>query len=305
MDSPLARVISAMLCGYLIILLLLAARGWISREYPRRPDNPSDTARIQNPADHKNAIAALDRFSRLAAPEKAALKNSLSSHLISIGQWLTGIGQSDWEIICLGELHEEITRDFLADKILPDLGTDVLMLEATPGKLKGLMRRLNAGRDYFPLLGADIMNVLRAAERGNPQIRIQGIEETDDQQSRGGSNSRDRSIAGNFWSRYRPGRRHIILFGALHCTNEPNWLFHNLCSRAPPSLEAQMLNVQVLGEHQSGPLEAFSYFLDGIGVEKSDFVIPDTASLDPHIYEWFQPLARQTLHKYRTLVVFR
>jgi hypothetical protein len=305
MDSPLARVILALLGGYLLILLVLTARDWISVEYPMRPDNPPVTTRINHPADHKYAVDALDRLSRLAAPEKAALIDGLASQLISVEQWLTDIGQTDWEIICLGELHEENTRHFLAEKIFPVVGTDALMLETTPETLKGLVRRMDTGRDYFPLLDADIMNVLRAAAHRNPGLRIQGIEETDDQTGDKHSNSRDRSIAQNFWDRYRPGQRHVILFGALHCTNEPNWLFHNLYSHATSSLEERMLNVQVLGEQQSGPVEAFVYFLDEIGVEKGDFVIPDTRALPSRIYQWFPLLDRQTLQKYTSLIVFR
>jgi hypothetical protein len=66
-----------------------------------------------------------------------------------------------------------------------------------------------------------------------------------------------------------------------------------------------MLNVRVLGEHQNGPLEAFVYFLDEIGIEKKTFVIPNTKSLHPRIYALFQLLNSQTLEKYRSLIVFR
>jgi hypothetical protein len=95
------------------------------------------------------------------------------------------------------------------------------------------------------------------------------------------------------------------LFGALHCTNEPNWLFKNLFNQASLSLREHMLNLQVLGEHQNGSVEAFVYFLDEIGIEKKTFVIPSTNSLHPRIYELFQMLTQQTLKKYRSLVVFR
>ena len=66
-----------------------------------------------------------------------------------------------------------------------------------------------------------------------------------------------------------------------------------------------MLNAQVLEEHQNGPVEAFVYFLDEIGIERTDFVIPNTSTLPARIYEWFQLLNRQILEKYRTLIVFR
>jgi hypothetical protein len=151
------------------------------------------------------------------------------------------------------------------------------------------------------------MNVLRTVRARNPNVQIFGIEETDGQQKEQNSHSgsRDQSIAQNFWSRYRPGRRHLILFGALHCTNEPNWLFKRLYDQAPLPLENRMVNAQVLEEHQTGPVEAFVFFLDEIGIEKTGFVIPDTRALHACIYDWFPSLNRQALQKYRSLIVFR
>jgi hypothetical protein len=307
MDSPLARVILPLFGGYLIILLFLSVYDWIVEEYPRRPTKPPSSERIHQPFYHEEAVKVLQQFSRLPKSEKAAIRENLEYSLISMEQWLTHLAQSDYQIICIGELHEESTRNFLAEEFFAKFSTDVLLLEVTPKDLKRLTKRMDAGRDYFPLLDADIMNILRTVKDRNPAIKIWGIEETDEQQKdkRGPSNSRDQSIAQNFWDRFQPGRRHIILFGALHCTNELNWLFKHLYNHASLSLKEQMLNVQILGEHQNGPLEAFVYFLDEIGIEKKNFVIPDTSALHPHIYELFQLLKLQTLGKYCSLIVFR
>ena len=307
MDSPLARVILASLGGYLIILLFLSVYDWIVEEYPRRPTKPTSSERIQHPIYHEVVAKALQRFSRLPKPEKAAIKQNLESNLISMEQWLTHLGQSDYQIMCMGELHEESTRNFLAEEFFAKFSTDVLLLEATAKDLKRLIKRMDAGRDYFPLLDADIMKILRSVKDRNPAIKILGIEETDQKQKgqHGRSISRDQSIADNFWDRFQPGKIHITLFGALHCTNDPNWLFKNLCNQASLPLKDRMLNVWVLGEHQNGPVEAFVYFLDEIGIERKHFVIPNTNSLHPRIYELFQMLNQQTLEKYRTLIVFR
>ena len=307
MDSPLARVILSLLGGYLIILLFLSVYDWIVEEYPRRPTKQLSSERIQRPFYPEEAAKILQRFSRLPKPEKDAIKENLESSLISMEQWLTHLDQSDYQIMCIGELHEESTRNFLVEEFFAKFSTDVLLLETTPKNLKRLIKRMDAGREYFPLLDADIMNILRTVKDRNPDVKIWGIEETDEQQKeqRGHSNSRDQSIAHNFWDRFQPGRRHIILFGALHCTNEPNWLFKNLCNQASLPLKEQILNVRVLGEHQNGPLEAFLYFLDEIGIQKKHFVIPNTNLLHPRIYELFQLLNRQTLEKYRSLIVFR
>jgi hypothetical protein len=303
MDSPLARVILAIFGVYLIILLFLSIYDWIVEEYPRRPTRSSSSERIQHPFYHEKVAIALQLFARLPEPEKTAIKNNLKSNLISMEQWLTQLAQSDYQIICMGELHEESTRNFLAEEFFSKFSTDVLLLEATPENLKRLIKRMDAGRDYFPLLNADIMKILRSVKDRNPNIKIGGIEETKEQQKN--SNSRDRSIAHNFWEIFQTGRLHVILFGAHHCTNEPNWLFKNLCNQASLHVKERMLNVRVLSEHQNGPVEAFVYFLDEIGIIKKHFVIPDTNSLHPRIYELFQMLNQETLEKYRSLIVFR
>ena len=307
MDSPLARVILAILGGYLIILLLLSVYDWISKEYPIRPNKPPRTERIQHPVHHEEAIKALQLFSQLPKPEQDAIKKNLELNLVSMEQWLTHLSQSDFQILCMGEFHEESTRTFLAEDFFTKVRADSLLLEVTPGKLKRLIERMEAGRDYFPLLDADIMRILRAVRSTNPAINIYGIEETDEQQKEQNVhfNSRDQSIAHNFWENFQPGKLNIILFGALHCTNESNWLFQNLRRQASLTLKDRMLNVQVLEEHQNGPLEAFVYFLDEIGVEKKIIVIPNTNSLHPRIYELFKLLKQQTLDKYRSVIVFR
>jgi len=196
MGSPLARVILATLGGYLIILLFLSVYDWIVEEYPRRPTKPPSSDRIQRALYYEKAAKALQRFSRLPKPEKAAIKENLESSLISMEQWLTHLDQSDYQIMCMGELHEESTRNFLSEEFFAKFNTDVLLLEATPKNLERLIKRMDAGRDYFPLLAADIMKILRTVKDRNPAIKIWGIEETDEQQRghHGYLNSRDQSI---------------------------------------------------------------------------------------------------------------
>lgn len=303
MNSPLARAGLAMFGGCIFVLLFLFIYDWIVAEYPRRPAELSNPERIQHPFNHEQAKKALQRFSRLPEPEQAAIKDSLKSDLISPEQWLAQLEKAGYQIICMGENHAESTRKFLAEEFFANFNADVLLLETTPENLQRLIGRMHDGRDYFPLLNADIMKILRAANGRNPTIDIRGIEEIKEQRKR--SNSRDRSIARNFWDRFQPGKLHIILIGALHCSNDPNWLFNTLLDQASLPLKEQMLNLRVLGEHQNGPVEAFIYFLDEIGIEKKHFVIPDTGSLHPRIYELFQMLNWQTLERYRSLVIFR
>ena len=136
MNSPLARVILTIFAGYLLILVFLFVYDWVKAEYPRRPARPPSSERIQHPFYHEEAAKALQRFSRLPESEKDAIKENLESSLISMEKWLTHLGQSDYQIMCMGELHEESTRNFLAEEFFAKFSTDVLLLETTPKNLK-------------------------------------------------------------------------------------------------------------------------------------------------------------------------
>jgi hypothetical protein len=285
----------------------MMVQDWIASEYPRPPDVLEQPAGIQHPFHHERALAALERFEQLPKAEKLAIRHRLGQALISMDQWLATLAQSDSGILCLGERHTEATRRFLAGAFFTRYRADVLMLEATPKKLTRLLSRMEAGRAYFPLLEADIMAVMRAARARNAAIEIVGIEETRDQEegraSRSGS--RDQALAHNFWQHYRPGKGHVVLFGALHCADEPHWLFGNLKAEAPEPLQARMRNARVVGEHQNGPVEAFVFFLDEIGLAPGSFAIADSGALPAHIATWFPLLKDRILDKFQVLIVFR
>ena len=86
MNSPLARVILALFGGYFIILLFLSVYDWIEEEYPRRPTKPPSSELIHYPFYHQEVANALKRFYRLPESEKAVIKKSLESSLISMEQ---------------------------------------------------------------------------------------------------------------------------------------------------------------------------------------------------------------------------
>ncbi len=115
MNSPMSRVILSVLVGYVLILLFLTGRDWYRAEYPRPPAEPAVEERIRYPRDHERAKEALERFRGLPRTERAAILRNLESRLVSVEQWLSRLEQSNVQILCLGEHHEESTRAFLAD----------------------------------------------------------------------------------------------------------------------------------------------------------------------------------------------
>jgi hypothetical protein len=309
MDSPLVRTILATLCGYLLIVFILFVRDWYREEFPKPPKEGSGPALTYHPSYRKQAHEPVSRLSQLPDSERRAILQGLKAGILPIDEWLSSFEQSECEILCLGEIHAESTRKFLSAAFFDRFRIDVLLLEATPGELSRVFHKMEAGRDYFPALGADILNILRAVRNRNPHTRIYGIEETEKQerenQKLGGS--RDLSMARNFWEHFQPGMRNVILIGGLHCTSEPGWLFWRLRATASTISEKRMRSVRVMGENQDGALAAFIYFLDKIGaaVPEGAFVMADTRSVPPRLRQWFPIVNRRSLQKFDAVIVFR
>ena len=296
-----------MLAWPVLLVAVLLYRDWHAARFPDRPPEPErPTARVQHPVFHPIALRALEGFRTLPAAERQAVRRNLERTLTGVDDWLRHLETADPRVLCLGELHRPATRRFLARQLLSRLPVDRLLLEATPSEMRLIHRLAGEGAAYVPLLGADVGEILEAVRTANPAVTIHGIEETSHQASlRGNRGARDRSIAVNFWRHYQPGQRHAVLYGALHCSERRHRLFGHLRAAAPPELRPHMVNVQILGEHQDGPLEAFVYFLDELGLAPGHLVLPDTGALHPYVYSWFALLDQQVLSQFETLVVFR
>jgi len=73
MDSPLARVILAVLSGYVIILLLMTAYEWIKAEYPQPPARVEDSGGIRHAFYHARAESAVKRYFQPAPSKREAI----------------------------------------------------------------------------------------------------------------------------------------------------------------------------------------------------------------------------------------
>lgn len=303
------RILFVVLAWPLIILTIIVSFDWVRNEFFTSVPDKHAAYRIKRPKYYSVGLNALQRFAELPESNQAVVKANLERNLISTEQWLAALQRSQYKVLCLGEDHEEATRQFLAEALFAELTFHVLLLEATSDEVARIVKRVDAGKPYVPLLDANIARVIRAARRKNPGVILEGIEETKRQRKQRKHTDRpglrDDSIVKNFWDKYRAGERHAILFGALHCTDRPNWLFGRVRTMAPGPVADKMLNIRVVGEHQDGLLEAFVFFLDEIGVARRNFVIADTRSLHPLIFRWFSLLEPQTLGRFHTLVVFR
>ncbi len=284
------------------------AQGWIS-------DFLSPTAeQISNQRQRVSALPShmgksiTARFVRMPIEEQNAIRSNLEQQLQSVDTWLESIARAKPQILCLGEEHEQSTRSFLTEKIFPRLDLDVLMLETTSAGLEVIDRAIQSKQSFVPLEGANIRPVIKAVREKNPDVTLVAIEETKPQRLRriklSNQGFRDDTLAVNFWKHYQKGKRHALIFGALHCGDNANWLYAQIRKQAPEHLRTGLLNVRVLGDYQNESLQAMVYFLKTISMTQEDFVVPDTALLHPEVKQWLALLV-PTLRDYQTLLVFR
>ena len=159
------------------------------------------------------------------------------------------------------------------------------------------------------LLGADMARLLRSALAANPALEIDGIEERPEQRSarRGGEHgSREGSIETNFRARYRPGRRHVVLYGAFHCSHRSGWLFQRLRRQPPPgALAGSLLNLRVAWSISNPRSRRSRTSSTRSASRRGDFVIADPEALPAEIADWFPFLSANELRAFGAVAVFR
>ncbi len=305
-----------MIRGTLIVasVLVLLGLAWAVADWARVNFVPSPKPR-ELPADafvrHAGyeglATRAMAAFDAMPESRRRAFIENLENNLGELDGELARLDDSRLSILCVGESHLGATRRFLAESVFPALAVDVLLLEIADDALLTMMSRIDSGEAEVPLLGVDIAAVVGAARRARPGVVIAGIDESASQKAQRvhrGYGSRDISIAGNLRSHLRRGKRHAVLFGALHCADQPNWMYRRIQLGEHRVSREEIRNVNIIGEHQDGTLEAFLAFIHAIGVERRQFMVADVAALDRLVFTWFPGLTR-SFQRFDSVIVFR
>ena len=295
-------------------VLVLLGLAWFTAEWawlnyvpaPTPVEVPID-AFVQHTGYEVMAAEAIAAFSAMPASRQRELVENLHANIGNLNEELARLSASRLKILCIGERHMATTRGFLARSMLPAIGIDVLLLEIPGDELPGIMSQIDEGLVEVPLLGVDIAAIVRSVKSTNPAIVIAGIDESVSQKAqrvhrmRG---SRDISIAGNLRSQVRRNKRHAVLFGALHCADQRNWMYRRILLGEGRINREEIRNVNVIGEHQDGTLEAFVTFTHAVGIKARNFMISDTGALDRLIFAWFPALTNSFL-RFDAVIVFQ
>jgi hypothetical protein len=251
------------------------------------PDSSTAATQANSPANGLDPVFWIADYQDLRA-ELLAQRSPLTP-------WLQQINQAPLEFLCLGETHQDAFRQFLAQAIFPQLRVDVLILEASATEVEKLLSAVTT-QDTVPLLGADIAAIIRAVRAKNPQVRIVGVDETEEQvtlrnlEQRNGDRqhlSRDGFIAQTIRTQFQPGRRHVALFGANHCAaydlglGNSRPFFRHLMNRL--TRRDRMKSALFVASTQTNPLTAS---LQRANLANEMLVIPNTQAIQPAIYNF-------------------
>lgn len=273
------------------------------------PPWPPSTERVQHPDHLRWGEAALNRYNTFDPVQQSAMREAISDLIQPLETWMPQIDQQNFDLLCLGENHEDYIRRFAAEHVFNVLSYDILFLEATQEQAEDILEQVRDGEDRVELLGADLGPVMRSVLQKNPDIEVYGIEETEEQKKarqkvlEGG---RETTIENNLRELYQPGKQHLILYGAFHCSNTWNWLYYRI-KQTPGKLSgAKTRSIRLNRQHLEGPIEAFVYFLDEIRVApKQHFVITENAALPEEIKKWFPFFQANELGISESMIIFR
>ena len=291
----------------------ISAYQWYQKQYPTRPETLINTQPIQHPNYHQLALSALIKFKNLTPPEKSRLIDNLKSNILPLDLWLHNLKQTDNLLLCLGESHREITRQFMAEQIFEQFKFDALYLETNQRRFKKIQQRLKSSTQYFSMLEADILQLLRSAEHNSPSIKTYAIdvdrEEGENGKKLGAQQSiktpREDQIVSNLKRTYTAQGRSAILFGALHCSASPTWFYGKLLNSMQTNQPVKQINTRIFSEHEDGPIEAFIYFIDQILPSTEHFVINDTKAFAKSIDQWFPLTQKVTFEPFESIIFYR
>lgn len=299
-----ALLVTALLVAASLFLIVSSARDTAGSPVAvDRVLTPSHLAVAERRADR-----ILTRYAGLADREQAAVAMTLRTHLIDVDDWVAGLERADPEVVCLGESHGPAVRSFLAERFFSRYTVDRLFLEATPERI-GEYRHTNGlgRRSNMMLHGADMGEIVRSVRRANRHALLIGLEGWNEESVADRDASRDRQLASRFWSNHVRGQRHVLLYGALHCSDQRLWLWRHLLETVPSDGAGDLVSVRFIGAEQHQWVASFTRFVEAAGFVGEEFVIADTAGLrdDPRIRQWFPVLAQDLLDRFDAIVVYR
>ncbi len=238
-----------------------------------------------------------DEIQNFLISDRQSFKNALDEKIFSVSDWIESLNETEWSLLCLGEKHDILHRDFVKEYIVSGLKIDSLLLEARPLQVEQIIDKMKNSENSVMLLSARIDHVLSQAQVVNPQLKIIGVDQTSEQktiefqENRDSGRqhfSRDSFIALNIANLYNPNERLLALYGASHCSYfDINFGFKipfmRLLENHP--ISTQSLSVKLFQATKKDK-SLLQIYLEDFGYGHEPFVITKTKFIEPFKFNY-------------------
>ena len=235
---------------------------------------------------------------------KHAMEQAFTERVMPLGTWISQLNSQGYDLLCLGETHNDYYRELYSTKVFSTLEADVLAVESNQVNATLMMEEYYANStSELKVTGAPYRIVLDSFLKTNTEGEVIGVEPSDQQtndatlaQMQGFEEaaftrpSRDSFIATNIAPNLETSNlRTVALYGSSHCT-----YFENGLGFDTPFMRFLMNEYgdqkRILSLHILEPEEEhlLKIYLKGFGLleDGTDQVLINTRSIDPAVYNY-------------------
>jgi hypothetical protein len=211
-----------------------------------------------------------------------------------VSEWIESLNQKPYDLLCLGESHEDFFREFYGP-VIQSVQFNKLAIETTNEEWSKIQESWIITQQA-KLLNANFAPILQGLKEKTPQVTVLPVEATQQQDlletkytiETGKSHlSRDGFIAQNIQQNLVAGEKIVAIYGRHHCSKNNTGLgsvsFANFLGRTK-----KVLSVMVMKRRSTEKANPLTVFLDA-GVEGSKPVlVVESAKIkdEDHNFNW-------------------
>ncbi len=226
--------------------------------------------------------------------DSSDIQASLKVASLPVAEWVESLNQKSYDLLCLGETHEDFFREFYGP-VIQGLQFNKLAIETTTEEWNRIQEAWKTTKQA-KLLNANFAPVLQSLEGKASAVTVLPVEATQQQDlietkytiETGKSHfSRDGFIAQNIQQNLVAGEKTVALYGRHHCSKNNTGLgsvsFANFLGRTK-----KVLSVMIMKRRTTEKPNPLAIFLDaGVEGTKPVMVVESSKIKDEdHNFNW-------------------
>lgn len=226
--------------------------------------------------------------------DTSEIQTSIKAASLPVAEWIESLNQKPFDLLCLGESHEDFFREFYGP-VIQGLQFNKLAIETTSEEWVKIQETWTTTQQA-KLLNANYAPILQGLQGKTPVVSVLPVEATKQQDlletkytiETGKSHlSRDGFIAQNIQQNMLAGEKTVALYGRHHCSKNNTGLgsvsFANFLGRSK-----KVLSVMVMKRRSTEKANPLTVFLDaGVEGTKPVLVVESAKVKDEdHNFNW-------------------